>query len=312
MNTSPGKQPESVDTLTAPTPLLPEAVLRASQSPHSLGLWGRRLGGSSLQLFPIALGAASFGRSVDAAAAAELIDRFVDLGGNFIDATGYHADGRAEQVVGNWVGRRGRRGDILLGTTVGNHHDLSEEPTQVIIRAVDAALARLATDHLDLLSLQLDERSQLHEVLVVVDDLVRSGKVRHVAAVSPTADQLIESHVIAAQSGVAPLVAVQANYSLVHRDGYEPEVARVVALQGSGLMPRQPLAAGLLTGRPYSKQEVARLKRRGLVTTLPPRRWTQLLSSLGEIGAELGVTAPAVALAWLLNRLNVKIGRAHV
>lgn len=305
MDTSTETRAESVETRTAPTPLLPEAVLRASQSPHSLGLWGRRLGDSALQLFPVALGAGSFGGSVDSAAAADLIDRFVDLGGNFIDATGSHVDARGEQAVGDWVGRRGRRGDILLGTTVGNHQGHTAEPTQDVVRAVDAALARLATDYLDLVTLQLDDPSRVDEVLVAVDDLVRAGKVRHVAAASPTADQLIESHVIAAQSRVAPLVAVQGNYNLLHRDGYEPEVARVVALQRSGFMPRQPLASGLLAGRPHSKQEVARLKRRGLITTMPPRRWPLLLDTLREIGAALGVTAPAVALAWLLTRPNV-------
>lgn len=294
-----------MDALTSPTPLLPEAVLRASQSPNALALWGRRLGDSELQLFPVALGAGSFGWSVDAAAAADLIDRFVELGGNFIDATGSHADARSEQVVGNWVGRRRHRGDILLGTTVGDHHDLSTEPAQVIIGAVEAALARMATDCLDLLSIHLDERSRVDEVLVAADDLVRTGKVRYVAAASPTADQLIEARVVAAQSGVTPLVAVQGHYNLLHRDGYDPEVARVVALQGSGFLPRQPLAGGLLTGRQHSKQEAARLRRRGLVTTMPPRRWPPLLNALRQIGGELGVTPPAVALAWLLSRPNV-------
>lgn len=303
--TSPEARSDTVDTLTAPTPLLPDAVLPASQSPHALGLWGRRLGQSDLQLFPLALGAGSFGWSVDASEAADLIDRFVDLGGNFIDATCSHPDARSEQVVGSWVGRRGRRGRILLGTTIGNHHDLSVEPAQVIIGAVDAALARLATDCLDLVSIQLDERSQVDEVLIAVDDLVRAGKVRQVTAAAPTADQLIAARVIAAQSGASPLVAVQANYNLLNRTGYEPEVARVVALQGSGFMPRQPLASGLLAGRPYSRQEVSRLKRRGLTTTLPPKRWPLLMGALSEVAGELGVSAAAVALAWLLTRQGV-------
>lgn len=294
-----------MDTLTAPTPLLPDAVLAASQSPHSLGLWGRRLGESELQLFPLALGSGSFGQSVDGAAAGDLIDRFVDLGGNFIDATGTHADARSEHAVGSWVERRRRRGAVLLGTTVGNHHDLSDEPAQVIIRAVNDALGRLNADHLDLLSIELDRRSQADEVLVAVDDLVRAGKVGGVAASAPTADQLIEARVIAAQAGITPVVAVQGNYNLLHRGGYETDVARVVALQGSGFMPRQPLSSGLLAGRQHSRQDIARLRRRGLVATLPPKRWSPLMSALRQIAADLGVTAPAVALSWLLTRPSV-------
>ena len=297
-------RPETVSTLTAPTPLLPDAVLPAWQSPHALGLWGRRLGQSTLHLFSLALGSGTFGWSVDECAAADVIERFVDLGGNFIDATGAHADARSERILGSWVGRRGRRADVMVGTTVGNHQDLSQDPTRVIIRAVDASLARLAVDHLDLLSVQLDGRSQADEVLVAVDDLVRCGKVRYVAAAAPTADQLIEARVIAAQSGVSPLVAVQAKYSLVHRAEYELEVARVATLQGSGFMPRHPLSGGVLTGRPHTRQDVVRLRRRG-ADTLPTKRWPPLMAALGAVGAELGVKVPAVAVAWLLTRPNV-------
>jgi aryl-alcohol dehydrogenase-like predicted oxidoreductase len=299
-----GTDPEVVDTSTAPIPLLPEAVLPASLSPHSLDLWGRRLGQSPLQLFPLALGSGSFGRSADDRAAADIIDRFIDLGGNFLDATGSHPDGRSELIVGKWMRNRRRRPGILVGTTIGNHHDLSKDPTRVITRAVEGALERMRRDQLDLLSVHLNGRAQAEEVLVAVDDLVHSGKVRFVAANAPTADQLIEARIIAAQAGVAPLVAVQADYNLVHRAGYEPELSRVVALQGSGFMPRQPLAGGLLASGQHSRQDLARL-RLCIASTLPPKRWPQLTSALASIGADLGVTAPAVALAWLLTRPGV-------
>src|SRR5688572_29177935 len=90
---------ESVATLTAPTPLLSPSVLRVSESPRALGLWGRRLGESDLQLFPLALGSGSFGWSVNDSAGADILDRFVDLGGNFIDATGTGADARSESLI---------------------------------------------------------------------------------------------------------------------------------------------------------------------------------------------------------------------
>ena len=296
---------EPVAALTAPIPVLPPMVLRASQSPHALGLWGRRLGESDLHLFPLGLGSGRFGHSLDDAAAADILDRFVDLDGNFVDATGTAADARSESLIGGWLRRTGRRGDVLLGTTIGNHHDLSSAPAQVITTAVDAALGRLATDHLDLLSIRLDSSLRADEVLVAIDDLARAGKVRYGAADAPGADQLIEARVVAAQSGMASLVAAQGSYSLLHRDGYEPDVSRVVALQGCGFMPRHPLAGGLLTGRQHSRHDVARLMRRGLVTTLPPRRRAALVSALGGIGSELGVAESAVALAWLLTRPGV-------
>ena len=301
--TEPGH--EAVSTLTAPTPVLPGAVVPARQSPHALELWGRRLGQSDLHLFPIALGSDTFGHSGDDRDAADVIERFVDLGGNFIDVTASHDDARAEEAVGRWKRRRARRTGVMIGTTVGAHQDLSLQSTQSIVQAVDASLDRLKADHLDLLSIRWDERWPAEEALVAVDDLIRAGKVRHAAASGPTADQLIEARVIAAQSEISPLVAVQGSYSLIHRAEHEPDVARIAALQGIGFMPRHPLSGGVLSGRQHTRHEVARLRLQGVDTSLPQKRWPSLLASMGSIGAELGVTTPAVAIAWLLTRPNV-------
>jgi len=299
-----GPPSASITTLTAPIPLLPPTVLQASQSPHALGLWGRSLGDSELRLFPLALGSGTFGWTVDETAASDVLDRFIDLGGNFIDATGTTPDARSEHLIGAWVRKRRRRAGVLVGTTVGPGHDLSIKPAPVIIAAVDEALDRLGTDHLDLLSIRLDDTTNTGEVLVAVDDLVRAGKVRYAAADAPTADRLIEARVVAAQSGMPSLVAAQGSYSLVHRDGFEPEVARVVELQGCGFMPRRPLGGGLLAGRQLSRSDVALRRQRGVVN-LTPRRKAAVNSALVDIGADLGVTASAVALAWLLTRPGV-------
>jgi aryl-alcohol dehydrogenase-like predicted oxidoreductase len=297
--------PEATDTLTAPTPVLPASVLPATQAPHSLGLWGRRLGQSPLLLFPIALGAGAFGTSVDDAASAAILDEFVDLGGNFIDATSSHPDGRSEQAVGSWLNGRRSRARVLLGTTIGHHHDLSENPARVTTHAVEAALGRLRTDHLDLLSIRLAAESSVEEALIAADDLIRAGKVRFIAASAPSADRLIQARIAAAQHGVTPLVAVQSRYSLADRFEYEPELARVVALQGTGFMPRQPLAGGLLTGRYRTRDELARLRRRGDIADVPARRRTSILAAVSTIAAELSVTPAGVSLAWLLTRTDV-------
>ena len=298
-----GSSPEAIATLTAPTVLQPDTVLHAS--PHSIGLRGRRLAQSPLTLYPIVLGAGAFGWSTDDRGAAEIIDKFIDLGGNFVDATGSYVDGRSERAVGAWLARPGSRSRILLGTTIGYHHTFAEGSARLVVHAVEAALTRLGTDHLDLLSVHLGEDSPTVEVLVAVDDLIRSGKVRFVSASAPSANRLIEARIVAAQHGVSPLVAVQANYSLVHRAGYESGVARVVALQDCGFMPRQPLAGGLLSERYRSMQEAARRVRRGAEVTLPPKRWPSLLSGLASIARELGVGVSGAALAWLLTRPGV-------
>lgn len=301
----PAKQPHSVSTLTAPTPLLPDGVVPASQSPHSLGLWGRRLADSGLVLFPVALGAGAFGWSSDDRAVAEILEEFLGLGGNFVDATGSHIDGRSERAIGSWLAHRGSRSRILLGTTIGHQHDLSERAAPVIVHAVEAALSRLHTDHLDLLSLRLDQESPIDEVLAAVDDLIRSGKVRFVAAAAPSADRLVEARITAAQQGVSQLVAVQANYSLANRAHYEAAVSGVVTLQACGFMPRPPLAGGLLVSGSRYRQEQGRRLRHGAEVSLPARRWPALQAALAAMAIEQSVAIPAIALAWLLTRPNV-------
>src|SRR5690606_24701569 len=173
---------------TAPAPLLPAPA----------ALQRRQLGGSPLRLFPVALACGTFGWSADAHRSAEILDHFIGVGGNFIDASCAHRDGRSELAVGAWLQRGGARDRILLGTTIGVHHDLSEAPARVIPHAVETALSRLQTDYLDLLSVRLAPDSG-EEALVAVDELVRAGKVRHVSAAAPTADQLVEARVLAGQ-----------------------------------------------------------------------------------------------------------------
>lgn len=297
---------DAIETVAASAPFLLDAVPTAPpQSPSSPGSWRRGPARSPLQFFPVALGASTFGWSTDDRGAAEIIDRFVELGGNFVDATGPHVDGRSERAIGGWLTRSGSRSRILLGTTIGHQHDLSERPAAIVAHAVEAALSRLRTDHLDLLSVHLSENSPIDEVLIAVDEVVRSGKVRFVAASAPTANRLIEARIVAAQQGVSPLVAVQANYSLVHRIPFEAEVARVVALQDCGFMPRQPLAGGLLVAQLRSKQEAGRRQRHGVAVTLPAKRWPGLMAALAATASALGASVPAVALAWLLSRPNV-------
>jgi aryl-alcohol dehydrogenase-like predicted oxidoreductase len=258
-----------------------------------------------MRLFPLALGTGSFGRSVEDRAAADIIDRFTDLGGNFLDATGSHPDARSELMVGKWMRNRRRRPGVLIGTTIADRGEWPEDLVRGITVAVERALERLRRDHLDLVSVRLREESPVDEALVALDDLVRSGKVRFVALDEPTADQLIEARIVAAQTGIAPLVAAQGAYSLVHRAAYESELSTVVALEGCGFMPRRPLAGGLLGGGGDPRVEAPRLRRRGVAPTLPSARWPQLAGALAAMAADLGVTAPAVALAWLLTRPEV-------
>src|SRR5690554_6463464 len=150
---------------TAPAPMLPGFVVGRR----------RQVGGSSLRLFPVALACGTFGWSADTRRSAQILDHFIELGGDCIDASCAHHDGRSELAVGAWLRRSGVRDRVLLGTTIGVHHDLSDAPAQVLPHAVETALSRLQTDYLDLLAVLLAPDTG-EEALVAVDELVRAGK----------------------------------------------------------------------------------------------------------------------------------------
>ena len=99
------------------------------------------------------------------------------------------------------------------------------------------------------------------ETLLALDEQVRAGKVRYLGVSDHSGNRLIEARVIAAQLGLAPLVAVQSQYSLVHRARYEGTLARVAAAQRLGVMPRFALAGGFLAGKYRSRADLARSTR---------------------------------------------------
>ncbi len=290
------REATSTQVDTPPEPL--RAVASNTARPR------RQLGESLLRLYPVALGCGTFGWSADERSSSAILDTFVDGGGNFIDASCAHRDGRSELAVGAWLGRRSIREQVLLGTTIGRHHDLSEQPARVIVHAVDTALSRLQTNYLDVLAIRLSSDSS-EETLVTIDDLVRAGKVRQVVADAPTADQLVEARVLAGQLGIVPLVAVQARYNLVQRAGFEAGLSRMVALQNSGFLARHPLAGGLLSSQQRTRQELDRRSRKGSAASISPRRRAAVLAALAKVGNELSVSVARAALAWLLGRGNV-------
>jgi aryl-alcohol dehydrogenase-like predicted oxidoreductase len=172
--------------------------------------------------------------------------------------------------------------------------------------AVDASLARLGTDHIDLLYLHVDDLTvPFEETLLGVDALIRSGKVRWFGGSDHTGNRIIEARIACAQLGVAPMVALQKHYNLLHRTEYEGDLARVAATQSLGVMPRFALASGFLAGKYRSKADLAGRERGGEVAKYVGRRGLRVLSVLDSVAADLSTTVASVALAWLLTRANV-------
>jgi len=266
----------------------------------------RRVGSSELMVFPLAMSGTVFGWTADDAATNSILDTYVAEGGNFIDTADSYAAGRSETMIGNWMRSRRNQGDMIVATKVGKSADNPGLRARVLTRAVTASLGRLGVGHIDLLYLHIDDTSvEFEETLLAVDELIRAGKVRYFGGSDHTGNRLIEARIASGQLGVAPMVALQNQYNLVHRREYEGDLARVAIQQGLGVMPRFPLASGFLSGKYRQRADLERGERATEVARHLTRRNLRIVASLDRIAREHDSTIASVALAWLLSKPNV-------
>ncbi len=281
----------------------------------------RLLGRSGLRVSPLALGTMTFGTGwgwgADDAEAARLFDRYLELGGNFIDTANTYTDGHAETLVGRFAA--GRRDRLVIASKYtlnpfpgdpnggGNHR-------KNLLQSVEASLRRLGTDYLDLLYLHIwDETTPVDEVMRGFDDLVSAGKIVYAGISDTPAWQVARMQTLADLRGWAPLVALQIEYSLAQRT-VEAELVPMADALGLGVLAWSPLAMGILTGK-YTRQDLAAVQQRArdgapgagrgdaahAHQMLTPRA-LDIAETVARIAAETGRSPAQVALAWLLQR----------
>src|SRR5690606_33009191 len=147
---------------------------------------------------------------------------------NFIDTADSYAGGRSEYILGQWLRRRAKRSDLVIGTKIGKSADNPGLSERAMTNAVNASLERLGIETIDLLYLHIDDpRVPFEETLLAADELVRAGKVRALGASDHSANRLIEARIIAGQLSLTPLAALQCRHNLLHRDEFEGNVPRV-------------------------------------------------------------------------------------
>ncbi|THG35496.1 aldo/keto reductase [Glaciibacter flavus] len=266
----------------------------------------RRIPDTDLWVYPVALGAQRFGRTVETRTAVDMLDRYREAGGNLIDSVDAVVARPSEQLVGAWLKARGCRDDMLLATTVGGGTDFPGIAPANIRAGVDASLRRLGVERIDLLFLREspDAPVELEESLGAIDALVRAGKVNEIGAAGFSAERLFQARVLAA-NGLPFFRAVQTPYNLVERLGYESSISLVAAAQGMAVFPSSPLAHGTLAGSPRANDSFPEDSRPGRVTNQLNRRAHRIFVVLDRIAGEYGVSAPTVALAWLLTKRGV-------
>jgi aryl-alcohol dehydrogenase-like predicted oxidoreductase len=272
-----------------------------------------RIGRTDLDVFPLCLGGNVFGWTADEPASWAVLDAYADAGGNFIDTADSYSEwadgnkgGESETIIGRWLARRGRRDDMVIATKVGQASGQPGLAARNIRAAAEASLRRLGTDHVDLYYAHEDDPAvSYEETLTAFDDLVRSGKVRYVAASNYSAARLAGALTAASAGGLAGYAAVQVHYNLVHRTEYEGDLAALCEQAGLSCIPYSALADGFLTGkyrpgRPYPASEraedaAAYLTGSGIAA----------LRALDALAARHEAPVAAVALAWLAGQPTV-------
>lgn len=305
-------QPQAPAELTAPELLIsaPEPIPTPFSGP--VGIYPvvaparRHVADTELQVYPVALGAQRFGRTVETRTAVDMLDRYREAGGNLIDTVDAVLTRPSEELVGAWLKARGCRDDMVLATTVGGGADFPGIAPANIRGGVDASLRRLGVDRIDILFLRESAEApvELEESLGAIESLVRAGKVREIGAAGFSAERLFEARVLAA-NGLPFFRAVQTPYNLVERVGFESGVSLVAAAQGMAVFPSSPLAHGTLAGGPRANDSFPEDTRPGRITHQLNRRAHRIFAVLERIAGDHGVTAPTVALAWLLTKRGV-------
>ncbi|MGC9380293.1 aldo/keto reductase [Streptomyces sp. MH13] len=267
----------------------------------------RKLGSSDLEVFPLALGGNVFGWTADRDRSFAVLDAYTAAGGNFLDtADSYSAwvdgnsGGESETLIGEWLASRGNRGDVVLATKVSQHPEYPGLTAANIKAAADASLRRLRTDHIDLYYTHFDKPEvPVEEIIGALDELVRAGKVRHIAASNISAERLAESLAFSDREGLARYVALQPHYNLVSRDTYEGELRDLAEQAGLAAVPYYALASGFLTGKYRPGADVDSPRAGGAAKHLETGRGRRVLTALDEIAEAHDAPVATVALAWL-------------
>jgi aryl-alcohol dehydrogenase-like predicted oxidoreductase len=278
----------------------------------------RFLGRTGMKVSELCLGAMTFGRESSEELSHQMLDRFVEAGGNFIDTADVYSRGVSEEILGRWLKGRSRD-DLVIATKVRG--TMGDGPNEVglsrkhILSGVEASLRRLDTDYIDLYQVHAwDSATPLEETLSTLDGLVKSGKVRYIGASNYTGWQLQKAIDLSHGMGWESFVCLQPLYNLLDRST-EWELIPICQNEGLGMITWSPLRGGWLSGKfhrgmtaPPDGTRIKTAEEQGWSeawSTYNNERTWGILDELFAVAEEVGKTPAQVALKWLLHRTGV-------
>ncbi len=278
----------------------------------------RFMGRTGLKVSELCLGAMTFGRESTEEVSVQMLNHFVEAGGNFIDTADVYSQGVSEEIVGRWLKGK-RRDDFIIATKV--RFRMGDQPNEVgvsrkhILSGVEASLRRLGTEYIDLYQVHCwDSATPLEETLSTLDTLVRAGKVRYIGVSNYSGWQLQKAIDLSRCNGWEAFTCLQPLYNLLDRST-EWELIPVCLNEGLGVIPWSPLRGGWLSGK--FRRGMERPPEGTRIKTATEQGWSEnwnkyanertwrVLDEVFRIADELGKTPAQVALNWVLQQPGV-------
>jgi aryl-alcohol dehydrogenase-like predicted oxidoreductase len=271
------------------------------------------LGRSGLRVSPLCLGAMTFGEDWGWGASVEdscaIIDRYLELGGNFIDTANMYTKGHSEKIIGDLLGGSTRRDRVVIATKfTGNL--FRKDPNgggagrKAVVQQCEQSLRRLQTDFIDLYWMHTWDRfTPIEETMRALDDLVAAGKVRYVGVSDTPAWKVAQANLLAQMRGFSPFVGLQVEYSLLRRT-VEGELIPMAQELGLGVTPWSPLASGVLTGK-FARDGKLRSERGGFAEQYLTEDNFKIVDLVVDAAKTIGSTPARVALRWVQGQPGV-------
>ena len=261
---------------------------------------------TDLSVYPLCLGGNVFGWSADETQSHDVLDAYTSHGGNFIDTADVYSEwkdgnkgGDSEAIIGSWLKKRGNRSEVVIATKVAK---LSTRPglsAANIKAAVNDSLKRLQSEYIDIYyAHEDDQNTPLEETLAAFDEIVKSGKVRYIAASNYNSARLKEAIAISRSNNFAQYIAIQNHYNLLERKEYESDMAPALKELGLSGIPFFALARGFLSGK-YRKGATIESVRAGGVASYLNDAGYALLEKLDVLAKSHNASVSAIAIAWL-------------
>ncbi|WP_328821994.1 aldo/keto reductase [Paramicrobacterium chengjingii] len=271
----------------------------------------RRALSRDLDIFPVALGTNVFGWTADESASHDVLNAYVEHGGNFLDTADQYSTwvdgnsgGESETIIGSWLAGRSDRDDLVIATKVSRHPKFPGLSASNVRGAVDASLGRLGLDHLDLYYAHFDDPSvPLEETIEAFSALVDAGKIRAIGISNYTADRIREWLRITQVGGYHAPIAIEPQYSLVER-GIEADVLPLARENDIAVVPYYVLARGFLTGK-YRGGVAVDSPRSSVASAYLDVRGARILDAVEQVAERHNVRQASVAIAWALGQPGV-------